>query len=128
MHPVDPTMDSLTDLWRPVIYQQNDPRRTALAALQEVRRHRYMPGFYVPYRVVTVWAPDATELLILERKIHEWRNSKGPKPCISVMAEVDGSPLQSVRIIVGEFTEPYRRAQGTAIASPSAIPYRRRAV
>ena len=109
MKPIDPTMDDLTDRWRPVICAQNDAKGTALSALQEVRPHRYVPGFYVPYRVVTVWEPENSELLVLEKQIEQWRAGTGPKPRISVMSLVQEAPLQTIRLTVGEFTEPYRR-------------------
>ena len=108
MKPVDPRMDGTNARWRPVIYGQNDPKGTALAALQEVRPHRYVPGFYVPYRVVTVWEPDNAELLALEKQLEDWRSGTGPKPRISVMSLVQEAPLQAIELTVGEFSEPYR--------------------
>src|SRR5688572_25305435 len=115
-------MDGLIDRWRPVIYPQNEPQRSALGALQEVRHHRYLPGVYVPYRVVTVWEPDLGELLLLEKQISQWRSGTGPKPRISLMSQVQGGPLQSIRLTVGEFPEPYRRGSSPAQRTSSGQP------
>ena len=71
----------------------------------------------MPYRVITVWEPDIAELLDLEQQIQEWRRG-GPKPRISAMSLVQGAPLQSIRLAVGEFTEPYRLTDRLRMAVP----------
>jgi hypothetical protein len=120
VYPVDPNFDSLVDRWRPVI-QPRVPPSSAIAALQEVRPHRYIPGMYGPYRVVTVWAMDDAEIVNLEEQIRRWREGLGPAPHVSVMAHVSEAPLQTIRLTVGEFSEPYRRTDRADAGSSSGL-------
>jgi hypothetical protein len=60
-------------------------------------------------RVVSAWEPDDAEIEQLLDNLLQFRLGRGPRPRVSLMLHTFGQRLQPVRLVVGDFPEPYDR-------------------
>lgn len=123
MQPVEPTIPApgLARNWQRVVYAEKQPEYIPLPTLQE---RQLQPSQRVPgameiqaARVISYWEPTDVELLELQKGMLAWARG-GPKPRIGLMLHTFGSPLQPIRMIVGEFIEPFETPADTKDAPP----------
>ena len=96
MTPIDPPIVPLAPGWRRVVYAKDQPEYIPLPTM------RATDG-----RVVSTWEPTAEELETLLDAILAYKNRRSEaKPRISLMLHTFNTPLQPVRLVVGDFPEP----------------------
>lgn len=98
MNPVEPR-PPIAPGWSAVTYAKDQPEYLALPAAR---------GPIPETPVVSVWELTDEEILLMQHAMLEWlHNSTMPRPKISLMLLTFGQPLQPIRLVVGEFPEPY---------------------
>ena len=99
------TVDAVKRAANYVLAQQGNSVEVELLARWVLHHTRQRTGVD---RVVSVWEPDQAELL----RLLEWARSYDghrERPRVSLMLHTFGEPLQPIKLIVGEFDDPYHR-------------------
>lgn len=138
MRPTEPNTRSLAPTWRAITYAQNQQDvYIPLPTLQE--QHKLAGDVALigeelarpyPWRVVSVWEPTDEEMILLGRQIRAWLDRAerpndpalrgAPRPRVSLMQHTFGQALQPVRVVIGEFSEPYATGADSSDSAPDS--------